>query len=192
MKTQNALGIVCAGLLASASGHGAEEYEGAARDAWLDGKLETAYLFNPELNSFTIDTEVKDGVAYLSGSVESSVDKALAEEIAARIDGVTDVRSTLAVDPDAGRREVPARADTREGDERSFREWYDDATTTAAVKSKLLGHPDTDGLEIDVDTRGDVVTLSGAVESEDEKRAAEAIARETTDVRDVVNSLEVR
>jgi osmotically-inducible protein OsmY len=46
-------------------------------------------------------------------------------------------------------------------------------------------------MKIDVDTRGDVVTLSGRVASAQEKELAGEIARSTGDVADVHNQLVV-
>jgi osmotically-inducible protein OsmY len=60
------------------------------------------------------------------------------------------------------------------------------------MKSKLLANTNTHGLKIDVDTRGDVVTLAGAVSSSEEKQLAEQIARNTGDVKDVRNQLVVQ
>jgi osmotically-inducible protein OsmY len=57
------------------------------------------------------------------------------------------------------------------------------------VKSRLLANPNTDGLQIDVDTRGDVVTLTGEVGSAEEKALAEELVRNTGDVQDVRNQL---
>jgi osmotically-inducible protein OsmY len=50
---------------------------------------------------------------------------------------------------------------------------------------------DTKGVEIDVDTQGNVVTLSGRVDTRDESAAAERIAMETGDVESVRNNLVV-
>ena len=47
-------------------------------------------------------------------------------------------------------------------------------------------------MQIDVDTRGDVVTLSGEVVSAEEKALAEELTRSTGDVKDVRNQLVVR
>jgi hyperosmotically inducible periplasmic protein len=170
----------------------ATNYEGTTRDAWLDGKLETAYLFNTHLNNFKIDTDVKGGVAYLSGTVESDIDKSLAVEIAKGIEGIKDVKDNLVVDANPPKREIEARVDTTSTEKRSFRQWFDDATTTAAVKSRLIGNENTKGLKIDVDTSYDIVTLSGNVASAEEKQLAEQLARNTSDVKDVHNELHVQ
>jgi osmotically-inducible protein OsmY len=59
------------------------------------------------------------------------------------------------------------------------------------VKSKLFAAPHIKGTKIDVDTRGDVVTLSGTVGSNEQKQLAEQIAKNTGDVKQVKNQLVV-
>ena len=66
-----------------------------------------------------------------------------------------------------------------------------DAATTAAVKTKLLADTKVGGLAIDVDTKDNVVTLSGKVKSAAEKTEAARLARTTTGVKGVVNHLVV-
>jgi len=172
-----------------------EQYtDSKLRDAWLDGKLELAYTVNRHLNPFTIDTEVVDGVAYLTGTVESEIDKELAGQIAVGIDGIHEVKNNLVVDKET----VPAKSG-EEGEqamqdsdqERSFAQWFDDATVTAMVKSSLLANSETEGLKINVDTNYDVVTLSGTVSSNEEKDLAGQVAENTEGVREVNNLLDV-
>jgi hyperosmotically inducible protein len=66
-----------------------------------------------------------------------------------------------------------------------------DAATTAAVKSKLLADTKVGGLGIDVDTKDNVVTLTGKVRSAAERTEAVRLARTTTGVKDVVSKLVV-
>jgi osmotically-inducible protein OsmY len=66
-----------------------------------------------------------------------------------------------------------------------------DAATTAAVKTKLLADTKVGGLAIDVDTKDNVVTLSGKVRSGAERTEAVRLARTTTGVKSVVNKLVV-
>ena len=66
-----------------------------------------------------------------------------------------------------------------------------DAATTAAVKTKLLGDTKVGGLGIDVDTKDNVVTLTGKVRSAAERTEAVRLARTTTGVKDVVSKLVV-
>ena len=67
-----------------------------------------------------------------------------------------------------------------------------DAATTAAVKTKLLGDTKVGGLKIDVDTKDNVVTLTGTVSSAEEKAEALRLARTTTGVKRVIDKLTVR
>src|SRR5215218_2315855 len=66
-----------------------------------------------------------------------------------------------------------------------------DAATTAAVKTKLLADSKVAGLNINVDTKDNVVTLTGKVKSAAERAEAVRLARTTTGVKSVVNKLTV-
>ena len=67
-----------------------------------------------------------------------------------------------------------------------------DATITSAVKTKLLGDTKVGGLKIDVDTKDNVVTLTGVVNSIEEKNEALRLAKTTTGVKSVVDKLVVK
>lgn len=66
-----------------------------------------------------------------------------------------------------------------------------DAAVTAAVKTKFLADTTISGLKIDVDTKDNVVTLSGTVATAAEKRHAVEVARGTAGVKSVVDRLKV-
>lgn len=163
-----------------------EKWQGNAHDAWLDGKIETSYMLNRYLNPFTIDTAVKNGVVTLSGDVESEIDKELAEAIAKGTDGVTEVHNELQVN--AGSRDANQQ---QAGDARDFGDFVDDATITARVKYALIENGSTDGLSIDVDTMNREVTLSGEVDSDQQKQLAERIAENVDGVAGVKSELRV-
>ncbi|TDR23485.1 BON domain-containing protein [Marinicella litoralis] len=158
------------------------------RDAWIDGKVESALLINRHLNNFTIDTDVKGKTVYLSGTVKSGVDKELAGEIAKGIEGVVDVENNLVVKEDA----KMSKKAYKDGDERSFGTWYDDSTTTAAIKSKFLWSGEVDGLDINVDTMHGVVTLNGTANTSANKALAEEMAKNTNGVTKVINKLKIK
>jgi osmotically-inducible protein OsmY len=156
-----------------------------AKDSFITGKLEATYLLNRHLNVFTIHPETTNGVVHLTGVVESNIDRDLAGELAKGIDGVTSVKNDLVVK--AGSSQASSKSSSSSS--RSFGEFVDDATTTAMVKTKLLADSNVKGLKINVDTRGDVVTLSGKVGSAEQKQLAEKIAANTGDVKKVKNEL---
>lgn len=155
-----------------------------ASDQWIDTRLEAAYLFNPHLNNLSIDTEVKNGHVLLSGSVRSDIDRDLAEEIAKSLAGVQSVDNALQVE-EHPQRKMLSEADT------DFLQKVKDATTTAQVKTKLIGNSNISAGDIDVDTENSVVRLSGQVGSDSERQLAELIARNTSGVKSVSNQLEV-
>ena len=158
------------------------DWEGETRDAWLDGKLEAAYLFNTELNNFKIGTHVAAGHVTLDGYVPSESHRQLAEEIAKNLDGVSAVSNNLTIG---------------EGDhdwdetERSFRTRFYDLTTTTRLKSAYAINDELSAMDISIDTLDGVVTLTGEVKSDASKQLAEEIALGYDHVENVNNRLQV-
>lgn len=67
----------------------------------------------------------------------------------------------------------------------------DDATVTAAVKTKLVADKATNVTRVDVDTNNGTVYLNGSVDSAEQKVRAEQLAWQATGVKSVVNNLQV-
>jgi hyperosmotically inducible periplasmic protein len=178
------------GMALSSNGLAADNdgYKGKLKDAWLDGRIETAFTLNRHLNPFRIDTHVENGVVVLAGEVESDIDRDLAGEIAASVDGVTDVKNQLTVGGENSAERIKGAAKQTAS---NFMDMVNDATTTATVKTRLMANSNTKAMQINVDTRDKVVTLSGTVDSSQERDLAEAIARNTGDVEKVDNRLQV-
>lgn len=68
----------------------------------------------------------------------------------------------------------------------------EEAALTTKIKAKMALDDVVKASDIDVDTEGSVVTLTGDVGSADERRQAVRIATETAGVTKVVNHLNVR
>jgi hyperosmotically inducible protein len=68
----------------------------------------------------------------------------------------------------------------------------DDATITAAVKSKLVADKASNLTRVNVDTTNGVVQLNGSVDTAAQKARAEQLAREARGVTRVVNNLQVQ
>lgn len=75
---------------------------------------------------------------------------------------------------------------------RSAGEVIDDATITTKVKAKLLDDSILQGFAISVETFEGEVTLTGAVDTQDQKQRAAEIARSVSGVRKVNNLLKVK
>ena len=85
--------------------------------------------------------------------------------------------------------DAKAEEEKKEGD--SFLAAVEDATITAKVKMKLLANEFVDGVDINVDTNENVVTLDGEVKTEAEKDLAEQLVKNMDSVRSVENLLKV-
>jgi len=70
-------------------------------------------------------------------------------------------------------------------------QYVDDAGITTAVKAKLAADKIKTLVRVSVDTVGGVVTLTGTVESANQKKHAEEVARGVKGVSKVVNNLQI-
>jgi hyperosmotically inducible protein len=68
----------------------------------------------------------------------------------------------------------------------------DDASVTAAVKSKLVADQAANLTRVDVDTNNGTVYLNGTVETPEQKVRAEQLAWQAKGVKSVVNNLQVQ
>jgi len=68
-------------------------------DATITTRVKTALLNDPEVGGLRIDVDTFKGVVTLSGRVKSKAEEQRAIEIARKVDGVKDVKSTLQVIP---------------------------------------------------------------------------------------------
>ena len=163
----------------------ANDWQGEANDAWLDGKLETSLLLNTELNNFKIDTDIDNGVAVLTGEVNNETQKDLAGEIARNVEGITDVKNNLTIDPDYRHDEA------KDNDNKSFSRAWHDMTVTAGLKMELAAHDKLEATSINVSTDNGVVTLKGNVKNETERDLAIEMAKGYDKVVEVKDELVV-
>ena len=182
------LSLLVAGTLTTSAFAGtmdsSNKWEEGAKDAWIDGKAEATLLFNGNLNSFDINTDVQNGKVVLTGKVENSVDKKLAEELVANIDGVTDVDNQLTILADHD-------DDNDDMDGEAAMDKLTDAKIATVIKTRLLMDTDISGFDIDVDVKAGNVTLTGTVDSDAERDLAVEIAKNASDVTDVEDNLKV-
>ncbi len=153
-------------------------------DARREAQIWTSYAMNRHLHAFEIKVKVDGNKAVLDGTVESGVEKDLAEQIALGVEGIKHVDNRLVVDANY----VPTK---RTASDRSFGEKVEDATITATIKSKLLWNTHTDGLDINVDTNNGKVTLTGTASTSAEKDLAGRIGRNTNGVSGLNNQITV-
>ncbi|MFA5939886.1 MAG: BON domain-containing protein [Sinimarinibacterium sp.] len=177
----SAIALSAAGLCGTAlAGTASQEVTEARQET----QIWTTYALNPYLRANDLKVSVHAGKATLSGEVEEGVSKELAEQIALGVSGIQNVDNDIVIKPDYV---APARSS-----ERSYGQSIDDASITAAVKSKLLWSSHADGLSTNVDTKWGKVTLAGTAESAAAKDLATRLALNTRGVTSVDNQLTVK
>jgi hypothetical protein len=72
------------------------------------------------------------------------------------------------------------------------RKAIEDGALTSKIKAKMALDDTVKAVDLDVDTRGGVVTLTGTVRSETERQRALALARETDGVSQVIDRLQLK
>lgn len=164
-----------------------KDSKAAFKDGWIESKVATAIALNKYLDPFKIDINVDNNVATLEGEVSSDIERELAENIALGVEGIDSVTNKLKV---TGKPTHATEPSTPKG--RSFAQYMVDVSTTAVIKTELLASKNVQGLGIDVDTLNNKVTLSGKVDSAEEKALAQAIAAKHRDVVSVTNNLLVK
>lgn len=153
-------------------------------EARQETQIWTTYALSPHLRASNLKVSVDNGRATLTGNVEEGVAKDLAKQIALGVSGIREVDNQIVVQADYI---APAPSA-----ERSYGEVIDDASITAAVKSKLLWSKYTDGLATDVDTKAGKVKLLGTADSAAAKELAGRLAMNTHGVVAVDNQLVVK
>lgn len=149
-------------------------------EARQETQIWTTFALSPYLRAHDLKVSVDEGKATLTGKVDEDVNKDLAKQIALGVSGIKEVDNQIVVEADYV---PPART------ERSYGDKVDDATITAAIKSKLLWSKYTDGLTTDVDTTAGKVTLQGTADSATAKELAGRLAMNTRGVVSVDNQL---
>jgi osmotically-inducible protein OsmY len=151
-------------------------------EARQETQIWTTYALSPYLRANDIKVVVHDGNATLTGKVDENVNKELAKEIALGVSGIKDVDNQIIVESDYS----PAPAS-----ERTYGELVDDASITAAIKSKLLWSKNTEGQQTDVTTKAGKVTLKGTADSAASRELVGNMALNTRGVVSVDNQLVV-
>jgi osmotically-inducible protein OsmY len=160
----------------------------AASDDQIKDRVETVLERDAGLANSSIEVQsVNNGVVVLAGKADTLSSHQRALEDARAVDGVRKVASEIQSPNELGDRELwndqPTAASAKSS--------ASDAWVTTKVKMRLLGESGLSPLKINVDTRDGIVTLFGIVNTQQEKSAAEQVARKADGVRGVDNELQV-
>lgn len=178
MQSRLLFGIVAAAMVAIGCGE---------TDAGISTSVKSRLAADDVVKARRIDVDTRDKVVTLTGEVRSADEEAQALKIARDTNGVASVVDQLSVVPEPAAAPTTGIPPTEPG----VAAVGSDAGITSAVKAKLLADPDVAGLAIDVDTRDRVVTLTGTVKTQAEKKEALAIARQVEGVASVTDRITV-
>lgn len=164
-----------------------------ASPGWITTKIQAQYFVNPEVRPWNVDvTTSSGGIVTLRGEVEEPADRDEAIRIARETEGVTRVENQLRVRADTADRDAAERKDATVAQRDARTNESPDVWITAKVQAKYFMDSDVKGRNINVDTRDGIVTLTGEIESEGERRQALAIARNTDGVKSVTDQLQLQ
>src|SRR5262245_44334760 len=147
-------------------------------DAGITTAVKSKLAADDTVKAYQINVDTKGQIVTLNGKVDNPRARTRAIEVAKATKGVLDVVDNLTVASAAGpggsddaalNRARDAAASSTTGDAGTKRDGtvgtagaaVGDAALTAKVKTKFLADTSISGLKIDVDTKNDVVTLSG-------------------------------
>ncbi|MCD6547860.1 MAG: BON domain-containing protein [Thermodesulfobacterium sp.] len=143
-------------------------------DATITAKIKLKLLEDPVTKARKIDVDTVNGVVTLTGVVESEKEIERAIKIAKSVAGVKKVVNNLRI----GKRGIGS--------------YLSDKEITAKIKLKLIKDPELKALSIDVDTINGVVTLTGVVTSEYQKRKAIEHAKSVSGVIKIIDNLQIK
>jgi hyperosmotically inducible protein len=207
-------GVVCAASLVvvGVTPGAAAQAAVAGKESASDARIAQRFKADPTLKKYNIRVNVDGNVATLSGTVATEADRAKASQLA-KVEGITRVDNQIVVDLDAGMKgtagttkDKPESSPDPSGKAKGTGETATDATKkavsktgeaitdgwiTSRIKTDFLNEDLLKNSAIEVDTRNNVVTLSGTVPSASGRSRAVAIAKGTEGVKNVVDKLTV-
>jgi osmotically-inducible protein OsmY len=173
-------------------------------DAWITTQIYAKYFADPAIKGRNINVDTISGVVTLHGTVESSAERNQAIAKAKTTEGVKQVvdklslaqaekplpsephgKSSSAINAEDVKTHARSAAD-RVGKEIS------DTWITTKVQAMYYLDKDVKGMQIDVTTKGGIVTLTGTVGTEATRQKAVADARSIEGVSQVIDKLTVR
>lgn len=144
-------------------------------DNTVNASVKAALIEAKTVPSTGIVVETYKGVVLLSGFVENQAQKDAAGKAAAGVSGATKVHNAIAV-----------HASTSMGTK------LDDTVITGKVKAALMDDKDVKSGQINVETRGGVVSLGGFVSGDKIQKRAIELAKGVSGVKSVVDAMYVK
>jgi hyperosmotically inducible protein len=145
-------------------------YASSDTDHKIAEAAKDSYNYRTVLND-KVHVKVDNGVVTLTGKVQDSGQRDLAEDTVSNLPGVVSVDNEITVLPDSPE--------------------HSDSGIAFKIRSKLLVHSNVSATATTVDVRDGVVTLSGTAKNSAQKELTEAYAKDIEGVRSVTNNIVV-
>lgn len=139
-------------------------------DTEIADAIESEYLFDHAIDVNKIDVNVIDGIAEITGKVENLKAKERATKIAQIVKGVRSVSNRIKVKPS---------------------EYLSDRGIEEKAELAVLMDPATDSYELDIEVKDGVVTLTGTVDSYQEKQLCADVVKSVSGVKELKNRIEI-
>jgi len=143
----------------------------AAGDQATAAAIEASWLHHPRLTPYRLDASVEDGVATLTGVVDDLRSRNAAQSAALHTIGVRRVKNHIRVRPDTAK---------------------SDAILAQEARDALGRNPYTNRIDIQVDVRNGLATLTGETGSTFEKHRATRVVEGVFGITEVVNRLDAQ
>jgi osmotically-inducible protein OsmY len=175
-------------------------------DAWITTQVYSKFFMDPDIKGRNIKVETMSGVVTLTGTVQSGAERNQAVAKAKSTDGVKQVVDKLSL----AQAEKPLPSPPHEKNSKSASDNAEqvkahaksvadrvgkevsDTWITTKVQAMYFLDRDVKGMNIDVTTKGGIVTLTGTVASEATRQKAVADARSIEGVGQVIDKLTVK
>jgi len=218
MSARNWIAALALGVLTAVPAAAQTSSAAQVDDSTIKTRVETRLKNDATLKGDNIVVTVDKGVVTLSGTVHSDAQKDRAKQLA-KVSGVTDVDSKLDVEHTGPSKTDKAEAKTKaaakdtkdataKGADKTKNaaekagektkdavattgEVINDAWITSKISADFVNEDTLKGSDINVDTKDHVVTLKGTVASAAGKARAEEIAKKTSGVKRVNNTLTI-
>jgi hyperosmotically inducible protein len=172
----SALAFIVAALVALAAPAHADKTAGnVVDDNTVNASVKAALSGIKGLPDSQINVETYKGVVLLAGFVETQAQKDQAGKAAHGVSGAKTVHNAIAITP-----------------ENTMGSKLDDTVTTSKVKAALMDDKDVKSGQINVETKGGIVSLAGFVSRDSIKRRAVEVAKGVSGVKRVVDAMYVK
>jgi hyperosmotically inducible protein len=170
-----ALAFLAAALVAVAPAHAQKTAGDVVDDNTVNASVKAELAAAENLEDSQIVVETYKGIVLLAGFLPSQAQKDKAGTIAKGVSNVKSVHNAIAIHT-----------------ENTAGSKLDDTVTTGKVKAALMDDKDVKSGQINVETKGGVVSLSGFVTGDKIKRRAVEVAKSVGGVKSVVDAMYVK